>query len=147
MALEGSCMCGKVRYEIEGAPRFMYQCFCGKCRAASGAGFATNLIVDTDRFRLTAGRDALTAYHSSPGKRRYFCSACGSPIYSHGEKTKQVVSVRAGTLKADPGLRPAYQAFTASRAAWVELQEGLPRFDEWPDPALIRQLMQTRTTT
>src|SRR6185436_7734060 len=108
--LTGACLCGKVRYEIEGKPRFMYQCHCGKCRAASGASSVTNVIVDTDKFRITAGRDSLARYESSPKKFRHFCAGCGSPIYSHGEKTKHVVAVRSGTLRDDPGVRVAYHA-------------------------------------
>jgi hypothetical protein len=140
--LTGACLCGKVQYEIEGRPRFMYQCHCGKCRAATGASFATNVIVDTDRFHITAGRESLGAYESSPRKLRYFCSACGSPVYSHGESTKHLVSVRAGTLKQDPGLRVAYHAFVASKAPWVEIEGGKPQFAEWPDQAFTRQLFE-----
>jgi hypothetical protein len=139
--LSGSCLCGKVKYEIEGEPRWMYNCHCGKCRAATGASYATNLIVDADRFRIVAGKDSLSGFESSPEKFRYFCSGCGSPIYSHGQKTKQVVSVRSGTLKQDPGLRPAYQAFAASKAAWTDLCDDLPQFAEYPDPATVRNLM------
>ena len=138
--LSGACMCGTIRYEIAGRPRFMYQCHCGKCRAATGASFATNVIVDTDRFSIAAGKEKLSAYESSPGKFRYFCSACGSPIYSHGEQTKQIVSVRCGTLKQDPGKRVAYHAFVASKAPWVEIPDDLPQFPAWPDPALTRRL-------
>jgi len=138
--LEGACMCKKVRYAIDGKPRFMYQCHCGKCRAATGASFATNLIVDTDKLNITAGKDKLAAWNSSPGKFRYFCSGCGSPIYSHGEQTKQIVSVRCGTLKQDPGLRVAYHAFVASKAPWVEIPGDAPQFAEWPDPALTKRL-------
>jgi hypothetical protein len=138
--LSGACMCGAIQYEIAGKPRFMYQCHCGKCRAATGASFATNIIVDTDKFRITSAKDKLSAYESSPGKFRYFCSACGSPIYSHGGQTKQIVSVRCGTLKRDPGLRVAYHAFTASKAPWVEIKDGLPQFSDWPDPALTKRL-------
>ena len=82
--LDGACLCGKIRYEIEGEPRFMYQCHCGKCRAASGASFVTNIIVDTDKFRITAGKESLAAFESSPQKFRYFCSACGSPVAPRG---------------------------------------------------------------
>jgi len=139
--LSGSCLCGKVKYEIDGRPRWMYQCHCGKCRAATGASFATNVIVDAAIFRLVAGRENLTAYESSPRKFRYFCASCGSPIYSHGEKTKQIVSVRSGTLGQDPGLRVSYHAFTGSKAAWVEIRDDLPQFEAWPDPALVRKLM------
>jgi hypothetical protein len=136
--LDGGCLCGRIRYEIEGEPRFMYQCHCGKCRAASGASFVTNIIVDTARFRITAGKESLAGYESSPRKFRYFCSGCGSPIYSHGEATKHVVAVRCGTLKHDPGVRLAYHAFVAWKAPWVDIRDERPQFDERADPAVIR---------
>lgn len=137
--LSGGCLCGRIRYEIEGKPRFMYQCYCGKCRAASGASFVTNIIVDAARFRITAGKESLAAYESSPQKFRHFCSSCGSPIYSHGEKTKHVVSVRCGTLNQDPGVRVAYHAFVASKAPWADICDDQPQFAEWPDPVLVKQ--------
>ena len=141
--LIGGCLCGQVQYEIEGEPRFMYQCFCGKCRAASGASFVTNIIADAARFRITAGKESLSAYESSPQKFRHFCSICGSPIYSHGEKTKHVVSVRCGTLQQDSGLRVAYHAFVASKAVWADICDDQPQFAEWPDPALVKRLFSS----
>jgi len=140
--LRGACMCGRIRYEIRGRPRWMYQCHCGKCRAGTGTSFATNVIVDADKFRITSGLESLERFESSPRKFRHFCSGCGSPIYSHGEKTKQVVSVRCGTLEDDPGLRVAYHAFTASKAPWVEIRDDCPQFAEWPDPALVNRLSE-----
>jgi hypothetical protein len=141
--LSGACLCGAVRYEIDGRPRFMYRCYCEKCRAASGAPFANNLIVDSAQFHVRAGRQALAAFESSPGKHRCFCSRCGSPIYSHGEKTQHYVSVRCGTLKEDPDLRVAYHAFVASKAPWVEISDGQPQFAEWPDPAFTKALWES----
>jgi len=145
--LNGACMCGRVQYEITAEPRFMYQCYCGKCRAASGASFAANIIVDADRFRITAGKESVAAFESSPNKFRHFCSVCGSPIYSQGEKTKQVVSVRCGTLQQDPGTRVAYHAFVASKAPWVDIHDNQPQFSEWADPALVRRLFTKRDGT
>ena len=135
-------MCGKVQYEIQDRPRWMYQCYCGKCRTGTGSSCATNVIVDADRFRITAGNDSLARWESSPQKFRFFCSKCGSPIYSHGKKTKHIVSVRSGTLKQDPGLRVAYHAFVASKAPWVEIRDDSPQFAEWPDPALLSRLTE-----
>ena len=63
-------------------------------------------------------------------------------IYSQGEKTKRVVAVRSGTLKHDPGMRPAYHAFVGSKAGWVDIHDGLPQFDEWAEPALLQRLMK-----
>ena len=79
--LRGACLCGTVRYEIRAAPWTMYHCHCGTCRKATGTSFATNLVVAADDFVVVAGRDALKAFESSPRKHRYFCGACGSPIF------------------------------------------------------------------
>jgi len=126
--LAGSCLCRGVRYEIRGAPQLMYHCHCAQCRKANGASLATNLMVAADDFVVTAGRELLTGFESSPDKRRYFCSICGSPIYSHARQTSHLVSVRSGTLEADPGLRPVAHVHVASRAPWTEIGDALPQF-------------------
>lgn len=125
--LRGSCLCGAVRYEIGGAPRLMYHCHCETCRKANGAARATNMLVATAEFTVVAGREQLTAYESSPGKRRWFCGRCASPLYSHADATADVLSVRCGTLDDDPGLRPAAHFFVASKAPWSEIADDLPQ--------------------
>jgi hypothetical protein len=124
--LRGSCLCGKVAYEVRGAPKAMYHCHCGVCRKANGSSLATNLIVAAEDFVLVSGGEALGAYESSPRKHRYFCSGCGSPIYSQAAQTPQIVSVRCGTLDVDPGLRPSVHIHAASKAPWFPICDGLP---------------------
>ena len=126
--LTGSCMCGHVRYEIDGPPLAMYHCHCSVCRAASGAGFATNIAVAASGFRVVAGSEALQAHVSSVGKRRHFCGRCGSPIYSHAEATSHLVSVRTGTLHQDPGLTPRFHTHVDSKAPWTVITDGLPQY-------------------
>ena len=128
--LRGSCLCGKVKYEVSGQPRLMYHCHCSRCRAASGASFATNIVVATEDFAVVSGRENMSAFESSPNKHRYFCSTCGSPIYSHSQKTQHYVSVRAGTLENDPGVRPSYHAYVASKAVWVSICDEVPQIPE-----------------
>jgi len=126
--LTGSCMCGHVRYEITPPPLLMYHCHCSICRAASGAGFATNVAVAVSDFRVVAGSEALQSYISSVGKRRHFCGNCGSPIYSLGETTSHLVSVRSGTLHDDPGITPSFHAHVDSKAPWTVITDGLPQY-------------------
>jgi hypothetical protein len=125
--LRGTCLCGTVAYEIRAAPLIMYYCHCGTCRKASGSSFATNVAVRIEDFAIVAGREALAAFESSPEKLRHFCSRCGSPIYSQGEATREIVSVRCGTLDGDPGMRPAVHGHVASKAPWLEIADGLPQ--------------------
>lgn len=129
--LRGSCLCGTVRFELRGPPRVVYYCHCGKCRKQSGSSFATNVIVRKDDLAIIAGEEALSSFESSPNKRRFFCSGCGSPIYSHGDKTKHIVSVRCGTLDSELPLHPSVHAFVASKANWVNICDGLPQHPEY----------------
>lgn len=118
-------MCGKVAYELRGQPLFMYYCHCTTCRKATGTTFATNVIAATKDFVITEGRDLLSSFESSPNKRRYFCSKCGSPIYSHAEASKDIVSIRAGSFEEDPIIRPAVHAYVDEKAPWFDIQDGL----------------------
>jgi hypothetical protein len=125
--VEGGCLCGAVRYRLGAKPLAMYYCHCSQCRRASGSSFATNLLVRTEALELTAGESLLAAYESSPGKRRFFCSRCGSPLFSAAAATPQIRSLRAGTLDGDPGARPSVHIHAASKAPWTELTDGLPQ--------------------
>jgi hypothetical protein len=125
--LAGGCLCGAVRYRIRAAPLAMYHCHCSTCRKASGAGFATNLLVRAEHFEIAAGADRLAAFESSPAKHRHFCSGCGSPIFSRAQATAAIVSVRSGTLDGDPGLRPSAHYHVASKAPWCEIADALPQ--------------------
>lgn len=138
--MAGRCMCGAVRYELSRAPLWLYNCHCGKCRHASGAAFVTNAIVPAESLAFTQGADRIRSWESSPGKRRFFCGDCGSPLYSHGAATAHIVSVRTGTLDGDIGLRPAYHAYAADALPWSIADDGLPRFDAMPDKDFIAAL-------
>ena len=129
----GGCLCGAVRYEIDGPLDKVQFCHCGKCRKAQGSAFASNLPVARSAFRLTQGEDSLQAYESSPGKRRWFCGRCGSPIYSAAEAAPDKVRIRAGTLDAAPDLQPAFHFYVGSKAEWWTITDELPRY-EGPRP-------------
>ena len=57
--LQGSCLCGAVQYEVTGEPERMYHCHCGRCRKASGAGHATNLMIRPGSIRWIQGEDTI----------------------------------------------------------------------------------------
>jgi hypothetical protein len=42
------------------------------------------------------------------------------------------VVIPAGTLDDDPGVRPVVHIFTGSKAAWYEIRDDLPQFQEFP---------------
>jgi len=127
----GSCLCGKVRYELQ-APYVMYYCHCGMCRKATGSSFATHLYLKEKDFQIISGHSFVKGYESSPGELRHFCSECGSPIYGKAQIRPGIVSVRCGGLDTDPVIRPTAHVYTDSRAPWVNICDGLPQFAEAP---------------
>jgi len=125
--IRGSCLCGKVAYELRGIPQTMYYCHCGMCRKATGSSFATNMLARSDEFVIVKGRSLLQSYESSPGEHRHFCSACGSPVYGEAAARPGVVSIRCGTLDEDPGVRPVRHIHTASKSPWFTISDQLPQ--------------------
>ena len=123
----GSCLCGGIQYEINGELEPVQICHCQQCRKAQGAALVTNIPVSTEQFSIIQGEDLLTAYESSPGKHRVFCSRCGSPIISRLESLPDVVRVRAGTLDGEPPLTLSGHAFVGSKASWWPITDDLPQ--------------------
>jgi len=125
----GSCLCGAVRYELTAEIGPIEVCYCQMCRKASGGPLATNAPLARTAFHLSAGRELLREYESSPGEQRVFCGRCGSPIYSHRVDQPEVVRVRVGTINEPLTVRPVASYFTASKCNWWEIHDALPRFE------------------
>ncbi|MFR0693049.1 GFA family protein [Enterobacterales bacterium AE_CKDN230030158-1A_HGKHYDSX7] len=123
----GGCLCGAVRYEISGELALIQICHCGQCRKAQGGPFATNIPVERAAFRLLSGESELAEYRATPGKKRVFCRACGSPIYSARDSLPETLRVRAGTLDEPVRTKPEAHYYVESRASWWPLQDTLPR--------------------
>ena len=122
----GSCLCGAVRYRINGAVREVWLCHCSQCRKAQGSAFAASVPTPREQFVLTLGAETLRAYRASPHKRRWFCGECGSPIYSEVDASP-VLRLRAGSLDEPVTLTPAGHIFVADKAPWDCIQDDLPQ--------------------
>lgn len=138
--LRGGCLCGCVRYEIDGPLQAPEHCHCGMCRKAHGAAFSTNAVVEAQALRIVSGSDQLTAYESSPNRRKYFCRRCGSQLFIRRQNRPDIAVVTMGTLDDDPVVRPFRHVFSASKAPWYEVDAGLPRFDVYPGIETITEL-------
>src|ERR1700683_2701507 len=126
--LNGSCACGRVRYEIRGellGP--ITYCHCWRCRKHSGSSFGTTAGVKAREFFVVSGVELLSTWESSPGVRRYFASCCGSPIYKRDDGAPNVLGFRLGTLDTDPSRMAGVHFMVGSKAPWVESKIGLRR--------------------
>ena len=134
--VRGSCLCGGVVFEIEGALTPIQLCHATRCRKASGAAFAPELLAPRAGLAWKQGLELVATYEAPlleepPRYRRAFCRTCGSPLPAELEGSPFVV-LNAGVLDDDPGTRPFRHAFVAQKACWHELSDALPRFDGRP---------------
>lgn len=126
--IEGSCLCGGIRYQYDGRIDEISICHCAQCRKAQGSAFAAVSPVDSAHFRLVAGAELLKEYRSSPDKARVFCSRCGSPIYSALDHLPEVRRLRLGTVDTAFNCDNAFHIYTESKASWWDCDDGLPRY-------------------
>jgi hypothetical protein len=135
--LSGSCLCGQVRFRIDEVAGAYVHCHCRSCRKASGSAFAANLPVPVDAFSILQGREHIRYFESSPGKRRHFCSQCGSPLYTTVDARPDTVRVRLGTVDTPFSDAPVAHIFTDEKAPWHTIHDDRPRFGGWPDPGQL----------
>ncbi len=126
--IEGGCLCGAVRYQIDTAITDVSHCHCTMCRKHHGAAFATYGAAERNHLHWLQGEEKISVYRSSAQLERLFCSLCGSSLLCQTDEEPNVVYLALGTLDDDPGCRPAYHIWVGSMAPWHTITDDLPRF-------------------
>ena len=146
---DGGCDCRHVRYRMTTAPLFVHCCHCRWCQRETGASFALNAMIESDRLELLHGdvEIVLTPSESGRGQKIARCPKCRIALWSHYSGAGDAVSfVRVGTLDDPDRLPPDVHIFTASKQPWVVLPPGTPAVPEyykaaelWPAESLERR--------
>ena len=147
--LEGGCDCRAVRYRMESAPLFVHCCHCRWCQRETGASFALNALIETERVTPLAAKPELvdTPSQSGMGQTIARCPQCRIALWSHYAGAGTILSfIRVGTLDNPDALPPDIHIFTASKQPWVVIPPGMPAVPEyyerekyWPPASLERR--------
>jgi hypothetical protein len=134
--LQGGCDCRAVRYQLESAPLFVHCCHCRWCQRESGAAFALNAMIESDRVTLLGAEPELVHTPSASGTGQLIarCANCRIALWSHYGGNRRVRFVRVGTLDAPDHLPPDIHIFTSSKQAWVVLAADAAVVPEYYDP-------------
>jgi len=127
----GGCLCGEVRYEVNGPLHSVIACHCEQCRRTSGH-FVAATAVANEHLRLVEEK-GLRWYHSSDIARRGFCGTCGSSLFwdptdNQDSTTPHHISIMAGTLDSPTGLALTNHIFVEFKGDYYELTDGKPQF-------------------
>jgi len=106
-------------------------CHCQSCRKAHAAAYTATAKVKHEHFRWLSGQQLLSAYESSPGKTRSFCSACGSHLVAERMGQEHVI-LRVATLDDKPLATVACHIWCSQDVSWLNETQATPHYAEWP---------------
>ncbi|MBC45815.1 MAG: aldehyde-activating protein [Thalassospira sp.] len=125
--IKGSCLCGKVTFEISGEPSSLSYCHCSRCRKVAGV-FSAVVIGKADDLQLLTGEEVIGRYRGPDAKfDRCFCKECGTSLGDLASGDIYVVA--ASALDDDPKIRPSVHIHTASKPDWYDITDDLLKFD------------------
>ncbi len=125
----GSCLCGEVRFEVNGPFEHFLLCHCQRCRKGTGSAHASNLFSTTATLNWLSGEGNISTYQV-PDTRfiHSFCTTCGAAVPTvHGSRMK----VPAGSLDSEITIKPNAHIFSGSRASWDDELENVAEFERY----------------
>jgi hypothetical protein len=129
----GQCLCGKVTFEIDVPARWAWHDHSAASRRAHGAAYATYVGSWKKRFRITAGKTALTRYEDKATKTaRSFCAHCGTPIAYERPRGPHMVNIPRALFRERTGRQPLYHIAIEELQEWTYTGEPLVPLKGFP---------------
>jgi hypothetical protein len=128
----GSCLCGQVKYEIDGDFDGFYLCHCKYCQKDTGSAHAANLMSGGARLTWLVGQDKVKTFNlPSTRHQKSFCVECGAAVPGLHMEGKLLV-VPAGGLDSAVTVKPNAHIFYSSKAEWEDSLEKIKKFEKFP---------------
>ena len=128
LTLQGGCLCGAIRYRVEGTPSSISICHCRSCRLASGAPAVSWFVVSRAQFKLLS--DTLTIHRSSKPVQRGFCRNCGTQLTYVHESAPGTVELTTASLDEPGRLQPTKEIWLSEKLPWVAVNANLEHHSE-----------------
>ena len=124
----GSCLCGGVKYEVNGPLRAVVACHCEQCRKQTGTYMSATAAKDADLKIIENG--SLKWFRSSQSASRGFCGECGSVLFWKGDG-RDSPAITAGSLDGPTGLSLEGHIFCETAGDYYVIAGGAYRRARW----------------
>ncbi|WP_028974829.1 GFA family protein [Spirochaeta cellobiosiphila] len=132
MTHRGSCLCGRIQYEVEGEFEAFFLCHCKSCRKDTGSAHAANLFSHEATLTWLKGADEVKSYdHNNSGHIKSFCPNCSSAL-PNLQQGGALVMVPAGSLDTDINIEPTGHIYLNEKAKWDTDLYKAPHYEELP---------------
>jgi hypothetical protein len=121
---EGGCLCGAIRYRVDGEPLARTLCHCRSCRRSTGGASVAWAVFPARDVAVTKGE--VSEYSSSPGIYWGFCGNCGSLVAYRRESRPDHRDITTATLDDPDAYPPTVEIWTEDKIGWETLDPDLP---------------------
>lgn len=131
--INGSCLCGEVKCELEGPFQKFYQCYCDRCQKKTGSAFASLIFTLPKSIKWLSGENK-TKRFDLPNAKRFsncFCTNCGSQV-PYLARDKSALVIPAGFIEGDPKITPQANIFWEEKSCWYEAGQNAKTFEQYP---------------
>jgi hypothetical protein len=130
----GGCLCGSVRFALQGPPVVVCNCHCASCRRAAGAFSVVWATVRKEQLLFTG--EAPQVFRSSAGVQRSFCPRCGTTLSYERADQPDTIDLTVASLNAPEGFAPGHEVWLADALSWETLDPKLAHHpQDCPAPA------------
>jgi hypothetical protein len=115
----------------------VHACHCTRCQRRTGAAFAINLWIESERVNLLAGEPVSRSAPGNDGNEEsesWSCASCSTILWTrYGPATVKSWFVRAGVLDDSARFPPDVHIFTRSKLPWVTIPKDADTHDGFYD--------------
>jgi hypothetical protein len=124
--LNGGCLCGAVRYQLQSMPFEAGYCHCELCRRSTGAPVVAFATVPLEDFVLTGAEPRRR--RSTDFGERWFCAECGTQLAMHVDHQPNTIDFTIASLDFPDAVRPEFHIFFGENISWFDSFDDLPRY-------------------
>jgi hypothetical protein len=124
---DGGCLCGAIRYRVEGEAVARTLCHCVSCRRATGGASVGWAVFEKENWQLLQGE--LREYSSSPGIHWGSCANCSSLVGYRRDSRPDHYDITTATLDDPDAFPPTVEIWVAEKIGWEMLDPARPHKD------------------
>jgi len=131
--MQGSCLCGKINFQVTEPLKLARNCHCSRCRQGRSTAHACNGFVSYDGVDFLAGEEHLQNYKVPDAQffTQVFCKNCSS-LMPRKDSGRGISIIPMGSLDNDPGIKTSDHIWVGDKSSWHNITDGLPQHEAGP---------------
>lgn len=142
--MNGSCLCGSIKFEINTDTLRMYQCHCEQCRKQTGTASSCGSVVTEGKFAWLCGETKVKRWTKNSGFTSHFCSNCGSSV-PNKFRGQPYYWVPVGLVESDK-IETVANIYTCEKVSWSNVSSLVNSYETKPDiESMVKLLCEQNT--